>query len=187
MRVRLVSVVVAMFLATTAAGCDGGSSPDTAAARTSAPSSPDTPAVRASTPPRPGTSAGHASAASNTAKICDTLVNWAARGLTDVKDPVTAKFVKLIEDGGTGLSTTQKVEIRQAYYRKQEGTLRSLAATATDPHVGTLLGNFAESWGALARDTSDNGPDRIQPGRGPLDTACPGIEHRIDSVSEAGN
>ena len=182
MRTSLSSLVVAVFLAATVAGCTDVSRPDAASSCCTASAS-----ATASPSASPSPSAVRTSAASNTAKICDTLVKWAARGLTDVRDPVTAKFVKLIEDGGTGLSTTQKVEIRQAYYRKQESTLRSLAATATDPHVGTLLGSFAESWGALAKDTSDDGPDRIQPGRGPLDTACPGIEHRIDSVSETGN
>lgn len=177
MRTGLVAVLVAGFLAT--AGCTDGSGPDGATSGSSASASAPTPAVPESAP-------SSAEPVSNTAHICDTLVQWAAVELTDKKDPVTAKFVALIEDGDSGLSTQQKVEIRQAYYRKQASTLQSLAATATDARIADLLGTYADNWGKLAKDTSDDGPDRIQPDRAHLDTACPGIEQRIEGVSEAG-
>jgi hypothetical protein len=172
MRTRLIAVMATGLLAV--AGCTYASGPDGAT-----PSSSPSPDVPTSAP-------SSAKPVSNTAHICDTLVHWAAVELTDKKDPVTAKFVEMIENSGSGLSTEEKVDIRQAYYRKQESTLQSLAATATDPRIAGLLGTYADNWGKLAKDTSDDGPDRIQPDRAYLDTACPGIEQRIEGVSEAG-
>lgn len=124
-----------------------------------------------------------ASAPTNTPRICDSLVDWALK-LTDEHDPTTAKFFALLDDD-SGVPPKQRVEIRHAYYHEQELDIRQLAATASDPQMATVLRNFAESWANLAANTSPDGPETLQPYRGPIDTACPGIEHKIAAAADA--
>lgn len=161
MRKTLTAVVLTIAIALVTVGCGGTSSSKTQAAHNS-------------TKP---------TAASNTAKICDALVPWAL-DLTDEHDPITAKYVALLDDD-SAFPPQERVKIRHAYYHEQELKIRQLAETATDPQVATLLNNFADSWAVLASNTSVDGPATIQPFRGPIDTACPGIEHRIAMAAEA--
>jgi hypothetical protein len=161
-RKTLTAVVLAAAVVTATAGCSGQSGSASSAARAT------TSAVEA---------------VANTPQICASLVDWALE-LSNEHDPTTATFFTLLDDESR-VPPQQRVEIRHAYYHKQELAIRQLAATASDTQLATLLRNFADSWAALAANTSPDGPDTIQPYRGPIDTACPGIEHKIAVASNA--
>lgn len=101
--------------------------------------------------------------------------------LADPDDAASAKFAGILGAADGTFTREQEAAIRHDYFVRQEGKIRELARTATDPRDAAALDAFAESWAALPLEHGG----RTQPGREPIEAICPGLAGRIDKAATA--